>query len=303
MAVVLYPWQQSAFEHWQAQVLMHPAQAYLLMGAEGHGADAFARAMVQALLCTAGGCGQCSSCRQLAAEHHADFYPLTLPTGKKEIPVETIRELAQWVVESPHCAQGLKVVWLHPVEKLSLAAANALLKTLEEPPSGVVFILQAKTLGGVLPTIRSRCQLLSAPLAQRDEALAWLKERLPEYAPQQLSTALEKHFYAPVSAYQWLKSGGWKAYETWRMQMTQLSRGQVDLVTVAEAWSKLEDPAVPLYWLLSWCEQQQKQVPSRTALSQLQQVIYEALKALEGNANIQLALERVLITHLYGAER
>lgn len=300
MAVTLYPWQETAFEQWKTRALMRPAQAYLLMASPGHGAESFAQAMAQTLLCPQGGCGACASCQQLAAESHPDFFELTLPAGKKEIPVDAVRALSAWAVESPHHAGGLKIAWLHPVEKLSLSAANALLKTLEEPPADVVFILQSKGLGGVLPTIRSRCQLLKVPLASREHAFAWLKAALSDVSDKQVQVALEKHFYAPITARAWLAAGGWQAYETWREQMMQLSRGQVDLVTVAEAWSKLEDPAEPLRWLLSWCEQQLRANPQRKSRMALQQAIYKGLAALEGNANVQLTLEQVLVTHLYG---
>lgn len=293
-----YPWQQSFWQKWQV-VCQRPAQSYLLLGTTA-GAYELVQGMAQSLLCEQGGCGICTTCQQFVAGVHPDFYELSRPEGKKEIPVDGIRQLSQWVVEAPHMAKGVKVVWLHPADAMNTSAANALLKTLEEPPSHVVFLLQAQDLSHVLPTIRSRCQLLHLPKPDFDSALAWLHKTMPSFDRDQLETALVKKWGDPVAAKIWLESEGWSRYEHWRTQMNHLARGKKDLVSVAEDWAGWHDPNEPLEFLLSWSIQQAREKGMQQKHVQLQRTIYTTREALANNANVQLALEHVLITHLYG---
>lgn len=89
------------------------------------------------------------------------------------ISIEAIRELESFVQLTSH-RSGRKVVFLPMADRLNVAAANALLKTLEEPPNNVVFVLVCEQLSRLLPTIRSRCQKVALPPPDREDALAWL---------------------------------------------------------------------------------------------------------------------------------
>lgn len=293
-----YPWQADFWQQWQAY-RQRPAQAYLLVGEPGMGVSALARAMARSLLCEAGGCGACPACRQFDAGSHGDFFELTPPAGKRDIPVEAVRELNDWVVETAHAATGRKLVWLHPVEALNAASANALLKTLEEPPPRTTFILQGAHVGQVLPTIRSRCQLLHAPHPTEAAALTWLQAQLPQYDAEQLQRALAMQFGAPLAVVDWLERDGWQRYTRWREQMNALAQGRQDVVQVAADWAGWDDVTEPLRLLLAWSAQRLHQAPA-ARWQRLQQVIYEALAALAGSANKQLMLERVLVEFVYG---
>lgn len=298
MSSAPFPWQQGFWQQWQAY-RQQPAHAYLLIGEQGMGVDELAQAMARSLLCPAGGCGQCPACHQFEAGSHADFYQQTPPAGKRDIPVEAIRALNDWVVETAHTPDGHKVVWLHPVEALNVASANALLKTLEEPPPRTTFILQGAHVGQVLPTIRSRCQHLHAPRPTQEVAVAWLQEQLPDYGIDQLQRALMLQFGAPLAVVAWLNQGGWQRYAHWRQQMNALARGRQDLVQVAADWAGWADVTEPLRLLLAWSAQQLRQSP-QPRWHRLQQVIVEALAALAGSANKQLMLEQVLVEFVYG---
>jgi hypothetical protein len=94
----------------------------------------------------------------------------------KEIKIEQIRALADFMNISTH-RQGLRVVVLYPAEALNTPASNALLKTLEEPPPGTVFLLSSNSLDRLLPTILSRCRKFALPMPDEAQALAWLKEQ------------------------------------------------------------------------------------------------------------------------------
>ncbi len=135
------------------------AQSYLLVGPQGTGKETCAHLVVRHLFCEAGiACGECSSCRKLTREVHPDLLVLR-PKKKEEILIEQIRE-AEAFLRFPPLEAPAKVVLLPEAERLNLAAANALLKSLEEPPSYAHFFLTALSPDNLLPTIVSRSQVV-----------------------------------------------------------------------------------------------------------------------------------------------
>ncbi|QDQ25698.1 DNA polymerase III subunit delta' [Chitinimonas arctica] len=202
---MLYPWQQSDWQALIAQGERLP-HALLLTGEPGIGKQAFGRHLAQALLCEASmavrPCGVCDACNWLQAGNHPDFRELT-PVVEDEdeesdskakkkpsawITVDQVRDLNQFVHLSAHRG-GRRVTLIQPAEALNLAAANALLKTLEEPPAGAIFILVSHQWRRLLPTIRSRCRRLALPLPAKAEALAWLSGQRLADAESQLAEA------------------------------------------------------------------------------------------------------------------
>jgi DNA polymerase-3 subunit delta' len=197
--VTIYPWQQSAWEQLQ-QMRARLPHAILFHGAAGIGKADFLEAFAQALLCEnvrpdGHACGQCASCGWFVQHNHPDYRrvrPEALEdepvadgeeggdadkkksrTPSKEIKIEQIRSLADFMNISTH-RQGLRVVVLYPAEALNMPASNALLKTLEEPPPGTVFLLASNSLDRLLPTILSRCRKFALPMPDHAQALAWL---------------------------------------------------------------------------------------------------------------------------------
>ena len=185
--------------------------AVLLHGPQGVGQFEFALALARSWLCEAKpvgsafhvACGQCPSCRLIEAGSHPDLQVI-LPEalqaslgwqssgaddggdkatekaeGKskklsQEIKVDAIRAVVQF---SQHTASRgrAKVVLIHPAERMNLIASNTLLKTLEEPPGQVRFVLSGATLDQLLPTIRSRCQAWRLPMPDALPAAQWLQ--------------------------------------------------------------------------------------------------------------------------------
>jgi len=148
------------------------AHAYLFLGPGGVGKAATARALAAALNCTQPGadgdaCGTCPSCRRMQAGAHPDFLVISPIESKVQISIDQIRELRR-LTEYPPLGGGWRVVVIKPAEALSVqndAAANALLKTLEEPPPQHLLVLTARGEADLLPTIVSRCHKLAfAPL-------------------------------------------------------------------------------------------------------------------------------------------
>ena len=143
------------------------AHAYLFLGPEGVGKESVARALAAALNCAdlredGDACGVCPSCKRLAAGTHPDFQ-LIFPTSEGRFPqikIEQIREFRR-LTAYPPVAGGWRVALLKPAEALNDAAANSLLKTLEEPPPQHLLILTAGVEADLFPTVVSRCQKLA----------------------------------------------------------------------------------------------------------------------------------------------
>ncbi len=147
------------------------AHAYLFLGPEGVGRASTARALAAALNCQeprpdGDACGACASCRRLAAGVHPDFLviaPIKESNQKLQIKIEQIRELTR-LTSYPPFGGGWRVALIKPAEALtgySDAAANALLKTLEEPPERHLLVLTAQVEADLLPTVVSRCHKLT----------------------------------------------------------------------------------------------------------------------------------------------
>lgn len=229
--MTIYPWQQGAWEQLQ-QMRGRLPHAILFHGAAGTGKTGFIEAFAQALLCEnvradGHGCGECASCGWFVQHNHPDYRrvrPEALEdepvaaegeegadgdkkakaskTPSKEIKIEQVRALADFMNISTH-RQGLRVVVLYPAEALNMPASNALLKTLEEPPPGTVFLLASNSLDRLLPTILSRCRKFALPMPSHDEALGWLREQ----GVQDADSWLREQGGAPLLALAQAESG------------------------------------------------------------------------------------------------
>lgn len=202
----IYPWQQAAWRQLQQQRDRLP-HAILLHGAQGIGKTVFAERLAQALLCDAPAmdgqaCGQCDSCGWFGQYSHPDYRRVrpeilepeggdagseaepddgkkTAKTAKapsKEIKIGQIRALADFMNISTH-RRGKRVIVLYPAEALNEMAANALLKTLEEPAPDTVFLLVTSNIERLLPTILSRCRKFALDMPSTEQALAWLQQQ------------------------------------------------------------------------------------------------------------------------------
>jgi len=138
------------------------AHAYLFDGIEGCGKRKTALALIAALFCRKSdeGCASCPTCRNVAMAQHPDLHMIE-PDGAF-IKIEQIRDLQRELVLRPFEAPR-KACIIEAAERLNPSSGNALLKTLEEPPGNALIILLTTNIGGVLPTILSRCQRLHFP--------------------------------------------------------------------------------------------------------------------------------------------
>lgn len=201
----LYDWQQSTWQQVQQSRERLP-HAMLFYGQSGIGKVAFAKTLSQALLCKSPNaeghaCQTCNSCHWFKDESHPDFRILSpeegsaedATTGKKKtkkkqnITIGQVRELSDFVNLTSHNEQGYRIILIQPAETLNIAAANALLKMLEEPANNAIFILVSHQLQRLLPTILSRCHKIAMPMPTIDESIHWLNAQGVEHAKAQLA--------------------------------------------------------------------------------------------------------------------
>ena len=268
--MTMYPWQQAAWTQLQ-QLRERMPHAILFHGPAGTGKADFIEAFAQALLCEnvqpdGHACGACASCGWFVQHNHPDYRRVRpealeddLPDDgedgerksakstkapSKDIKIEQIRALSDFMNISTH-RQGLRVVVLYPAEALNMPSSNALLKTLEEPPPGTVFLLASNSLDRLLPTILSRCRKFAMPMPTHAEALAWLEEQ----AVQDADSWLREQGGAPLAAREASQQG---SREELDILLNFLARPAPDAaLRVADKLAKAELPAL-VAWTQRW---------------------------------------------------
>lgn len=257
----IYPWQKNDWLRLQ-ELRKRPLHGLLFKGTKGIGKLDLAIQFAQSLLCEhpnglGFACGQCSSCHWFTQGSHPDFrllQPESLSlngeeseSGKKpskQISVEQVRELADFSGMSAHQG-GRRVVVIHPAEAMNANAANALLKNLEEPPQGMLFILVSHKPQQLLPTILSRC--LSFALSAPDAAntVHWLEGQ----GVKNPAEALAASGFAPLQAVQLDEQLG--SEERSKLLRAVRQPAALDVFALAEALQKTEQVLV-VQWLQQW---------------------------------------------------
>lgn len=276
MTSILYPWQHAAWQQLQQLRACLP-HAILFYGAHGIGKASFAEHFGKSLLCQSPTvdeqpCGQCASCGWFDRYAHPDYRRVrpeilddeniddggdadeaadskspgkTAKAPSKEIKIDQIRALADFMNISTH-RQGMRVVVLYPAEALNAAAANALLKTLEEPPPNTVFLLVSHSLDRLLPTILSRCRKFALNTPPRPQAKTWLEQQLVADA----DIWLAEQGGAPLAALEQAQSGIRQVLDEF---LDHLARPTVDgALKIADKLQK-----TPVRDLISWLQRWQ----------------------------------------------
>lgn len=259
----LYPWQNELWQRW-AGLRQRLPHAILLKGAQGIGKFDFAMNLAQSLLCEAPradglACQDCPSCHWFNQETHPDFRLIQSDAlsaqdeekedGKKpgrQISVDQIRSLSSFANLSAHQG-GYRVVLIHPAESMNANAANALLKTLEEPSGRMLIILVSHKPQQLLPTILSRCLVLAAPMPSPEASAAWLQQQDIANPTAMLAQA----GFAPLQALRLAEeASGADEYSRFLQEIRQPAK--FDVYALAEQLQRTE-PVRVIHWLQQWC--------------------------------------------------
>ncbi len=297
------------------------AHATLIMGDRGLGKRVLAETLAALLVCdnrTAGmtvPCGQCRQCQLIAGDSHPDIR-VYQPEKSRMVKIDQIRALSAFAVNSPQVAR-YKVAILDRADQLNINAANALLKTLEEPAADVVLLLLQETGRPILPTVRSRCRVTAVPAPTTSEAVQWLSAQLDDQQerPEQDQQALALHLAggAPRLALDYLGSGFLEQRENALAAFRQFMKGAVTMAAAARAFRDLGHEAT-LNLMESWandlarvCAGAEARDPGITEVVQylatanepwraheLVDAIRESRLALVNNVNPELETDRLL---------
>lgn len=323
----LYPWQVADWQRLQALRERLP-HGVLVKGGKGIGKLDLAKRFAQSLLCQsvqADGvaCGQCPSCHWFAQDSHPDFRLIEpdaisqegeeSESGKKpskEISVDQIRALSDFVGMSAHQG-GKRIVIIHPAETMNGNAANALLKSLEEPPAGLIFLLISHKPQQLLPTILSRCLSFAVTAPDQQSAVSWLNAQGVKDAALALATS----GYAPLLAMDAENQNGSEARDKLLRALAQT--GGVDIFGLAESLQKTELVLI-VQWLQQWCYdlismrlvgkvryfpaqrdtiKKQSSSLEPLALAALQRSLLEAKRESQHTLNPKLFLENLFISY------
>lgn len=294
-----------------------PVHAYLFMGPPAIGKRTLAAAFARALNCTGGDppCNTCRACRLIAGGRHPDVYTLE---DDDRIKIDQIRDLQQTAALAPVEARW-RVFLLSNVERATRAAANSLLKTLEEPPAHVVLLLTAIDVDALLPTVVSRCRVIPLHPLSVTQVQAALEDRWNVDAQQ---AALLAH----------LSGGriGWAIAALENSAILERRQAEMDALTTVAGASRVErlDVAYRLsrdkdhlsdtlaLWLSWWRDlmlvkagpadgvtniDHLRVLQSQAASYELSQIIdtihaiQETIHRIDANVNRQLALEALLL--------
>jgi DNA polymerase-3 subunit delta' len=267
--------------------------ALLFAGPEGYGKRALAEAFATALLCRQRGadgcaCGKCRSCLLFAAGSHPDLARITFEIRddgrpRTEITVDQLRALGQRLSLASQFG-GWQIALIDPADAMNASAANALLKTLEEPSASTVIALVADDPSRLPPTIRSRCQKIDIPLPARAEALAWICSHGVDATAA--TTALDASLGNPGQAEAWLGDGALAVREECASDLVALSAARAGPGAVAERWAA-DRPDLRLWFAAALARDEARSLAAgrRGALGLTRRAEIPKLNAWFGRAN------------------
>lgn len=268
---MIYPWQKTIWSHIQSE-RDRLAHAILLRGQVGIGKFDFSIELSKSLLCLTPiqdglACNLCESCHWFSQSNHPDFRLLSPDGGEQDeseittkkktkkanILIDQVRALSQFLTLSSHRANATRILLITPAETLNEVSANALLKIIEEPPVGLIFILVCNEPQRLLPTLLSRCNQIAMPSPSREESMNWLREQT-DLSDKELVASLNYMSGSPIKTLQKIEEKSVMPYKL----IEQLAKGATcDYALVASLLNEKKQDDVgmkeALNTLQKWC--------------------------------------------------
>ena len=256
---MFYPWQ---LESWQQAIRYlkdnRLAHAVLLTGPDSIGKLEFCLAFIQRLNCSEPtlddhACGECKDCHLFLVNTHPDVRMINVDEVEdvkksEQIKIDDIRDVNQFMTLSRQ--QGkYKIVCINNAETMNINAANALLKTLEEPPEFSILFLVSHRADRLLPTIRSRCQTWKFNLPNHEIALSWLNQQTEKANWDSMLTLAAGR---PLLAMNYQQSGLGKGRADFYQDLSQFLQGMCK-VTKVSAIHQNEQLERLVMWQQAWC--------------------------------------------------
>ena len=245
-----FPWQQVQWTRLSAQK-GRLAHALLLCGQKGLGKLQFANHLSQGLLCESGEhidpCESCRACTWFKVGVHPDFLLIAPEQENTQIKIDQIRAVIEFLSLSRRQAE-YKIVLIESADHMNLNAANSLLKILEEPPLGSLFILVSSHYAQLPATVRSRCQQVKFYAPPRTERVAWLTSQVSINDPELVvSLACGE----PLTALEFADEDWLRLRSHEFDAFVRFTYGEFSLSELSGRWVKLDIKQV-LSWLYSW---------------------------------------------------
>ncbi len=245
-----YPWQLTQWQQLQSMLSAdRMPHSLLLAGPSEIGKRHFAHVLAQRMLCRSPdggyGCGRCKACHLMAAGTHPDWSVLEPEAIGKGIKIDAIRALESRAATTAQ-QSGWRIVLIQPAEAMNANAANALLKTLEEPGAKTLLILVSHNTSGVLPTVRSRCRVMPFTVPSSSLVIPWLRHTmgLSEIATGTIAKGAGK----PLRILRLLESDMLAQMESFEALLDAVAAGELSVVSAAETSLQLPDQEA-IEWL------------------------------------------------------
>lgn len=252
---MIYPWQKKQWQQlWLAKKENRLPHALLLNGIAGLGKFDFAKIFIQALFCqqvTEEGqvCNHCHACRLALTRAHPNVLWIEPEKEGQAIKIDQVRDINEFVNQSSFQGE-YRIVIIHPADAMNPNAANALLKTLEEPSAGAILMLISHQIAKLPSTVLSRCQRIVFPSPSFRETALWLRERLSdETVNAELLLRIAQG--APLAALQLANSDLLATRKEIYHHLYSLSQGKNNPLSAAVKIKEL-NPQVFLNSMLSW---------------------------------------------------
>ncbi len=308
---MIHAWHQKSWDQLViARNTKHLPHAILISGEKGTGRQVFAEALVNSLLCESPlenyhACGKCKGCCVRNADVHPDYFQIGIEANKTQILIDQIRELNDFL----HMSQSYlasRVAFINPAEALNINAANSLLKSLEEPANNSVIVLLTAQLSTLLPTIKSRCQILHLATPSKVMALQWLSQQSIQHPPEEL---LEMSSGKPLYALALDNAEHFQRRNEFANDLLAVIKQQQSLTEASKKWQK-ESKDELLSWQIHWVQQLIKypfntgepesilQIPNLVDSAKLWQLYDQLIKLrrlAHTSLNAQLFIESMLL--------